>query len=128
MKQGQRTVIAAVIERNGAFLLCRRPLDKRHGGLWEFPGGKVEEGETLLQAAQRELEEELALRATAAGIVRFSILDQASGHLIQFVDVQTEGEPELVEHMDLAWTKAADLLSLDLAPSDRSFAQFILNQ
>jgi 8-oxo-dGTP diphosphatase len=40
-------VLAAVIERDGKYLICRRPQHKRHGGLWEFPGGKFEAGETL---------------------------------------------------------------------------------
>ena len=64
-------VVAAVIERasdEGARLLvCRRPAHKRHGGLWEFPGGKVEAGEDLLHAARRELAEELALETETAG-------------------------------------------------------------
>jgi 8-oxo-dGTP pyrophosphatase MutT (NUDIX family) len=57
-------VLAAVIRRNDRFLLCRRPSWKRHGGLWEFPGGKLEPGETPLEAAARELAEECCLRAT----------------------------------------------------------------
>ncbi len=47
-------VLASVIERDHRLLVCRRPLHKRHGGLWEFPGGKVREGESDLEAARRE--------------------------------------------------------------------------
>ena len=50
--------MAAVIERDGKLLVCRRPGHKRHGGLWEFPGGKLEPGETIVDAARRELDEE----------------------------------------------------------------------
>jgi len=50
-------VAAAVIERGGRLLVCQRPLGKRHGGLWEFPGGKLHEGEDLLAATTRELSE-----------------------------------------------------------------------
>src|SRR5690606_20769929 len=60
-------VLAAVIRRDGRWLVCRRPAHKRHGGLWEFPGGKLEPGESLLEAATRELEEELAVRVTGVG-------------------------------------------------------------
>src|SRR5262249_15198793 len=59
--------LAAVIERDGRYLVCQRRAHKRHGSLWEFPGGKVEPGESLMQAAFRELQEELGMRATEVG-------------------------------------------------------------
>lgn len=120
-----KEVIAAVIERNGSLLVCRRPLHKRHGGLWEFPGGKIESGETLLEAADRELKEELAMRATASGCVRFSVTDQASGYVINFVEVSAEGDPQLLEHMEYAWVSPNDLMKFNLAPSDRNFVEHL---
>lgn len=123
-----KEVIAAVIERDGEFLLCRRPLQKRHGGLWEFPGGKIESGETLLQAAQRELKEELAMQAGSIGDVLFSVLDSASGYTIKFVPVSAEGAPQLLEHSELAWLSKSKLLDIDLAPSDRIFVEYLLGQ
>jgi 8-oxo-dGTP pyrophosphatase MutT (NUDIX family) len=45
------SVLAAVITHQSRYLVCQRPLSKRHGGLWEFPGGKIEPGESLLDAA-----------------------------------------------------------------------------
>jgi 8-oxo-dGTP diphosphatase len=54
-------VAAAVIRRDGKILIARRPVDKHQGGLWEFPGGKVEAGEPVTQALVRELEEELGI-------------------------------------------------------------------
>lgn len=59
-------VAAAVIRRDGNILIARRPDDKHQGGLWEFPGGKVEDGEPVRQALVRELEEELGIVATAS--------------------------------------------------------------
>lgn len=54
-------VVAAVIRREGKILIAQRPVDKHQGGLWEFPGGKVEEGEPVERALVRELEEELGI-------------------------------------------------------------------
>jgi 8-oxo-dGTP diphosphatase len=50
-------VLAAVVRRGDRYLVARRPAHKRHGGMWEFPGGKVEDGESTDQALQREVEE-----------------------------------------------------------------------
>ena len=117
-----RQVIAAVIEREGKFLVCKRPVHKRHGGLWEFPGGKLEEGESLLHAAKRELAEELEMNATACGATLFSAKDESSGYEIHFVQVNSEGEPHLIEHSDVRWLAPDELDDLELAPTDRQFA------
>src|SRR4028119_2222610 len=63
-------VLAAVVQRAGRLLLARRPSGKRHAGLWEFPGGKFLLGETPLDAARRELAEELGGAAGAGGAMR----------------------------------------------------------
>jgi mutator protein MutT len=60
-------VLAAVIRRDGRLLVARRPAHKRHGGLWEFPGGKVEEGESWADAAARERKEELGVDVARTG-------------------------------------------------------------
>ena len=118
-------VIAAVIERSGRFLVCQRPSDKPHGALWEFPGGKVEPGETIRDAAQRELKEELGLKVIEVGQIRIRFADPASGCEVAFVDVQVEGDPRLLEHIALNWITPVGLLDLPLAPSDRKFAEHL---
>ncbi|MGD9681802.1 MAG: (deoxy)nucleoside triphosphate pyrophosphohydrolase [Candidatus Obscuribacterales bacterium] len=120
-------VLAAVIERRGRFLLCRRPPRKRHGDLWEFPGGKIETDETISQAAARELKEELCLTVRSVGAVLLKVPDPASGYLICFTAVEAEGEPVLLEHSELAWVASDGLLALDLAPSDRVFCRYLLD-
>jgi 8-oxo-dGTP pyrophosphatase MutT (NUDIX family) len=60
-------VIAAVIARGGELLVCQRPPHKRHGGLWEFPGGKTKPDESDESAARRELREELGVSVMSAG-------------------------------------------------------------
>jgi mutator protein MutT len=121
-------VIAAVVERHGRYLICKRPPHKRHGGMWEFPGGKIEPGETNLQATRRELEEELGLSVQAIGDVWLSVCDSASGFIIQFLEVVAQGEPQLIEHTELQWLAPEDLRQLPLAPSDRQFVEFLLDE
>src|SRR5687768_6964210 len=67
-----------------SFLLCRRLLSKRHGGLWEFPGGKVEQDETDEAAAKRELLEELGVEMISASDISFSMSDPESPYQIVF--------------------------------------------
>ena len=113
-----------MIRRDGRYLVCRRPAHKRHGGLWEFPGGKFEPGESLLDAARREMREELALEATAVGRTLAAIRDPGSPFLIEFVEVEItdSAEPQALEHEEVQWVAAADLAAMDLAPSDARFA------
>lgn len=121
----ENSVIAAVVKQNERYLICRRPAHKRHGGLWEFPGGKIEKGETLHDAAHRELSEELNLTVSSVGAVQFSATDAASGFLIKFVEVEVSGDPELIEHTDFRWLTAAELMQMALAPSDSQFVCYL---
>jgi 8-oxo-dGTP pyrophosphatase MutT (NUDIX family) len=121
-------VIAAVVSHSGRLLLGRRPLHKRHGGLWEFPGGKCEPGESDLEAARRELREELGLDVLTVGPAAFAIADPGSPFEIVFVPVTVAGTPVCHEHMALAWLPLAELPSLPLAPSDRRFVELCLGR
>lgn len=116
-------VLAAVIQKEGRFLVCRRPLHKRHGGLWEFPGGKLEPSESDLEAARRELREELDVEVTAVGRELLAIHDQNSPFLIAFVEVDIQGTPSCIEHLEFRWCDRSELGTLALAPSDRQFVE-----
>ena len=116
-------VLAAVIRRNDqALLICRRPAHKRHGDLWEFPGGKLESGETALDAARREMREELGLEVTSVGELLFSSADPDSPFIIDFYPVAVRGEPVPSEHSAIAWVSAKALHAYPLAPTDARFA------
>jgi 8-oxo-dGTP diphosphatase len=119
-------VLASVVQREGKWLVCKRPADKRHGGLWEFPGGKVEHGETLLAAARRELSEELGVQVTNCGQVLYTSEDPGSDFLIEFVGVSISGDPKPLEHDELLWAGADELLCLNLAPADAEFVRRII--
>ena len=80
-------VVAAVIERQGSYLVCQRPFEKRHGGLWEFPGGKLLDGEGVKEAASRELHEELGVDVVTVGEPIFSLQDPGSPFLVMFCPV-----------------------------------------
>ena len=115
-------VVAAVIEQEGRLLLCRRPAGKRHAGLWEFPGGKLLPGESIPDAARRELAEELAVEVLAVGERLFEFPDPGSPFVVEFYPVEIAGEPAALEHEALIWVEPGDLAGMDLAPSDRAFA------
>jgi len=118
-------VLAAVVTRAGRYLVCQRPSAKRHGGLWEFPGGKVEPGESLLEAAHRELMEELGAAVVHVGDPIFSAHDEGSPFVINFVPTAIDGEPRCLEHTELRWAGLEEIAQLALAPSDRKFVDFL---
>lgn len=121
-------MVAAVIQRRDELLLCRRPSHKRHGDLWEFPGGKCEPGETDADAARRELAEELGVSVIAVGAELFVVADPGSEFLIAFVPVTIYGEPQCLEHSELHWGRLSEITALALAPSDQQFVEFLLKR
>lgn len=118
-------VVAAVIRRDERLLLACRPRTKRHGGLWEFPGGKVGDRESPAQALARELHEELGVTMGSSGPPVLSVRDPGSRFEIHFCEVEIAGEPRALEHEELRWVTAAEARELDLAPSDRRFLEWI---
>jgi len=116
-------VAAAVIARDGRLLVGKRPPHKRHGGLWEFPGGKLLAGESLEDALARELEEELNLEVIGVGAVLARVTDPGSQFEVTFVEVQVVGTPRPAEHTEVAWMDSAGLREAALAPADRRFVE-----
>jgi len=120
---GEIPVVAAVLQRAGRLLVARRPEEKRHGGRWEFPGGKVSRGESFLEAVRRELAEELALEIRGIGDLLFRAEDPGSRFSIHFVEVFADGLPQAIEHSEIAWVTPSELLTLPLAPADERFVR-----
>jgi mutator protein MutT len=119
-------VVAAVVRRADTMLICLRPAHKRHGGLWEFPGGKCEPGESDADAITRELHEELGVRVVRTYDALATFSDPGSPFEIVFLPVDIDGEPACLEHDALRWGTAAELRALPLAPSDRRFVECLL--
>lgn len=118
-------VVAAVVERDGKLLLGLRPPEKRHGGLWEFPGGKLDRGETPAEAARRELAEELGVDVTEVGDRLLAIGDAPAPFVIEFFPVMMTGEPSALEHAEVGWFTPDELATMPLAPADRAFAAWL---
>jgi 8-oxo-dGTP diphosphatase len=99
-------------------MVCQRPEGKRYGLMWEFPGGKIQNGESPAEAVARELKEELGLSVVRVGTVLYSHLDPGSGFLIEFMEVEVQGSQTLHEHAAVAWETLEQLPAYALAPSD----------
>ena len=115
-------VVAGVLEdRDGRILLARRPGHLRHGGLWEFPGGKVEPGESSYAALARELEEELGVRVDAAApLIRVPFRYECGPVLLDVWRVTAfTGEPAGREGQALEWAARADLPGYDYPEANR---------
>jgi 8-oxo-dGTP diphosphatase len=113
------TVVAAVIERDGRILITRRRAGAHLGGLWEFPGGKVEAGESLEEALQREIREELGLDISveaAIDSVAWQYPDKRVS--IVFFRCVARGEPRPLEGQEMMWVAASDLGSYEFPPAD----------
>src|ERR1700722_16798489 len=96
------TVAAAVIEYGGRYLLMKRADHAGNGGMWEFPGGKVEYGESLQQAVEREIKEELGLKATTGRLLG-SAETHDQNRVLRLFGIETfiETEPkELKDHTE----------------------------
>jgi len=119
-------VAAALIDADGRVLLAQRPKGKPLEGLWEFPGGKIEAGESAEQALRRELDEELGIQATIGTRVAHVRHSYRSGGAVdlQFFAVHTF-EGELVNHIfeDMRWTPLKDLPGYDFLAADRDLVR-----
>ncbi|MDT8368588.1 MAG: NUDIX domain-containing protein [Longimicrobiales bacterium] len=122
-----RDVVACVVrDTRGHLLVGRRPSHKRHGDLWEFPGGKVRDDETLGEAAKRELAEELGVRVIETDAdPTFVALDEEGDFRIVFLRVRIEGTPRLLEHVELRWIDPLAPLELRFAPADLAYVTTI---
>ena len=114
-------VVAAFIWNNDKFMICQRPAHKARDLLWEFVGGKVEEGETKEQALIRECKEELNV-LLSVGDVFMDVVHEypdLTVHLTLFNATITEGEPQKLEHNDIKWIAPCEITNYEFCPADK---------
>jgi 8-oxo-dGTP diphosphatase len=125
MSESKLLLVAAValVDPDGRVLLAERPAGKQLAGLWEFPGGKVDPGETPETALIRELGEELGITVEKACLAPFTFASHAyeSFHLLMplYVCRVWEGTVQPLEGQRLAWVKVGDMDAYPMPPADK---------
>jgi len=125
---GVLQVVAGIIEREGRILICRRKAQQTHALKWEFPGGKVERNETLPQALERELGEELGIHSVSSEEIARYEYTYPGKHpirLVFFRVTEFEGEPRNLIFEDMQWTPRQDLAAFDFVEGDLQFLRGI---
>lgn len=122
-------VAAALIDSSGRVLVQQRPAGKQLAGLWEFPGGKIEPGETPEAALARELMEELGIAVAPDDLMPLSFASAAHGDrhllLLLYTCRRWSGDPVALDAVALCWTSAAELRTLPMPPADTPFIKAI---
>lgn len=122
-------VAAALIDGAGRVLVQQRPAGKALAGLWEYPGGKIEPGETPETALVRELAEELGIMVVPADLVPVTFATGPAGAremiLLLYACRRWAGEPQMLDAAALAWCDIAALRALPMPPADVRFADAI---
>jgi 8-oxo-dGTP diphosphatase len=115
-------VAAALVQADKTVLVQQRPAGKQLAGLWEFPGGKIEAGESPEAALVRELREELGIEVAAEALspVTFASEALAGRHLILMLYAARtwSGEPQALEADALRWVTPAEMAALPMPPAD----------
>ena len=120
-------VTAAIITDSGKVFIARRKSPGRLPGMWEFPGGKIEVGETPEQCLRRELREEFGIDAAIGRHVGTSVY-QYDFYTIELMAYRTRrvaGDIRLNDHAEMAWVEADDLDRYEFAPADIPFVEMI---
>ena len=119
-------VSAAVIERDGRFLITRRQQGVHLEGYWEFPGGKCDEGESLAACLERELREELDVSARIAEEL-FATVHEYPDRTVElhFLTCEIDGEPRPQVGQDMMWARREALSDLEFPPADEEFIRLL---
>ena len=122
-------VAGALIDADGRVLITKRPNGKEMAGLWEFPGGKIEEGETPEQALIRELKEELNIETKGSCLAPLSFASHQyeKFHLLMplFICRRWWGDILALESQEVLWVRPKKLRDFDMAPADEPLVSML---
>ena len=126
----QLVVTAAVIERDGSFLIAQRPPDKHMGLKWEFPGGKLEWGEDPRAGLAREIREELAIEIEVGDVLEVvaHVYDDLQVVLLVYACKYRSGNVQLLDVQDVRWVSRHELRQYDMAPADWPIVDKLLSR
>lgn len=114
------TVVCALIERQGRLLVAKRAPGQTMAGLWEFPGGKIQDGETREDAIVREIREELGCEVRPIRSLPAHMHDYAdlTVTLVPYLCDVIDGEPRALEHAQVRWASKDELIGLEWTAAD----------
>ena len=123
MKKNNKKLIkvtGAIIQNRNKFLICRRGPNEKAAGLWEFPGGKMEQNETLKSCIRRELKEELEVDAVVGDLFDHYIYEtsEIQYDLYFFKILKFKGSIKLIVHDKLKWVELSDFSHYNFLPGD----------
>jgi len=128
MNSNIKTVAAGIIENDCEILIARRRGDGLVGGLWEFPGGKQEDGETIEECLIREIKEEFDLIISTCGIIGESTYTYAHGSF-KLVGIKAKSKSRNIKlsvHDESAWVKSSELNNYEFAPADIPLVKIVV--
>ena len=119
----------ALLDADGRVLMCQRPEGKALAGLWEFPGGKLEPGETPEACLIRELREELGIEVAAACLAPFVFASHSYDdfHLLMplYLCRRWEGTVQALEHPQIRWVRPSQMKDLPMPPADAPLVAYL---
>lgn len=123
-------VTAAIIKSNDKYLICQRPLGKGNALLWEFPGGKIEKGETLADCLKRECFEELDIKIGVGKLISTKIYEYpditVNVHFFEaFVKDDMMKHLKMNVHKSLLWVSKEELKNFEFCPADKDIIELL---
>ena len=127
MAKKELDVVAALIKNEKKILLCQRKKDDHYGLLWEFPGGSLEDGETLEEAIEREIKEELSLEIKADNLINVFYDEDDSLKIKVFLFSCTirSGQPKALDCKEFGFFTFSAIEKINLAPVDRKIFDYL---
>lgn len=124
-------VVVGIPMRDGKVLLCQRKPGKRYELLWEFPGGKLEPGETHEQALERELLEEIGVRPLASTCIRTKRAVYPDGgvfNVVFYLVEELDGEPQNLDFNEVRWVEPREFGEYDILEGSMEICSFLQQQ